>query len=676
MTRLGRRSPVPALKGPVGDPNFASVVALLHCDGSDGGIFTDSSPLGANWNPPVSAISTGTAQFGVSSIQIVTNSYIQASAASSNFAFGSGDFTIEMWVYALVFPTATNYLYDGRPVRTQGFYPSIYCDASGVLNYFTNSAARITATGSPMSANAWHHVAVSKVSGSTKMFLDGTQVGSTYTDSNTYLGAQPLLGGYDFVQAQSFSWTGYLDEARITKGVGRYASNFTPSAVPFDSSDPSYSSVVALLHGDGVGGSTVFTDSGPLAANWVNSQAGPLISTAQAKFGSSSAFITPNHYIYATAAATNFTWGTSDFTIEMWVYSLATQSNTAFIYLNGGTGATPSLSFSATNVPLWTVSGIGVVITGTAISNNAWHHIAISRVSGSTKMFIDGTQAGSTYTDANSYTAPSANAPIIGTSSGNIFPFNGHIDEICFTKGVGRYTSNFTPPSAPYDNTDANYASMVALLHCEDINRSIKFADTSPLATNWNAFTGAGLSNIQSKFGGASAAFGLNGYITPNVNPANFAFGTNNFTIEMWIYVASVTGTQFIYDGRPAATTGFYPQITLSTTTLNYNTNNAIKITAASAVSIGNWYHIAVCRIGTNTKMFVNGTQVGSTFVDSSTYLNTLGRPLIGMNSNNTISSQAWQGEIDEVRITNGVGRYAANFTAPTAPFPSTPLYV
>ncbi len=87
------------------------------------------------------------------------------------------------------------------------------------------------------------------------------------------------------------------------------------------------------------------------------------------------------------------------------------------------------------------------------MSPSTWYHIAVCRASGSTKMFINGTQTGSTYTDANNY---GTSAPLgIGTywSAGSpvtTLTLNGYIDDLRITKGYARYTSNFTPPTTTF----------------------------------------------------------------------------------------------------------------------------------------------------------------------------------------------------------------------------------
>ena len=77
--------------------------------------------------------------------------------------------------------------------------------------------------------NTWHHIALSRSGTSTRLFLDGVQVGSTYTDSNNYLvgASRPIFGASGFNTAD-VNYLGYIDDFRITRGYARYTSTFTP----------------------------------------------------------------------------------------------------------------------------------------------------------------------------------------------------------------------------------------------------------------------------------------------------------------------------------------------------------------------------------------------------------------------------------------------------------------
>jgi hypothetical protein len=162
---------------------------------------------------------------------------------------------------------------------------------------------------------------------------------------------------------------------------------------------------------------------------------------------------------------------------------------------------------------------------------------------------------------------------------------------------------------------------------------------------------------------------GTNMIVYPATNNSSYAFGTSNFTIEFWVYATSVSALAVIYDGRPSLTNGAYPTIFIdSGGIIYYYTNGATQITG-STLSINTWYHIAVARSGTSTKMFVNGTQVGSTYTDTNTYLNSY--PFLASNSF-SVGADYLVGAMTNVRINNTTAVYTSNFTTPTAPL--TPI--
>ena len=140
----------------------------------------------------------------------------------------------------------------------------------------------------------------------------------------------------------------------------------------------------------------------------------------------------------------------------------------------------------------------------------------------------------------------------------------------------------------------------------------------------------------------------------------DFGFGTGNFTIECWVKCNSMTGTKAILDFRSAATE-LAPYLYIDSGNVRYYNNGSNVIAGSTALTAGTWYHIALCKDGSNTRLFVNGTQDGTTYSDGSNYGTT--KPVrIGGDYN---GSNAFPGYIDEVRIST-VSRYTANFTAPT----------
>lgn len=146
-----------------------------------------------------------------------------------------------------------------------------------------------------------------------------------------------------------------------------------------------------------------------------------------------------------------------------------------------------------------------------------------------------------------------------------------------------------------------------------------------------------------------------------------FAFGTGDFTIEFFIYLNSLTSYPTIYDARQTSGSGNGPVIYYETA-LNqiiFFSNGANRITG-SALSTGQWYHIAVSRSGTSTRLFVDGTQVGSTYSDSTNYVVGTSSPTLMVNCDQ--NSGGVNGYISNLRVVKGTAVYTANFTRPSAP--------
>lgn len=261
------------------------------------------------------------------------------------------------------------------------------------------------------------------------------------------------------------------------------------------------------------------------------------------------------------------------------------------------------------------------------------------------------------------------------SGAGNTFP-------AFIKRNVSTVTSNGTLGSAAntdyvvFSNVSTTDAEVTALLHLDGSNGSTTITDSSTLAANWTANGNAALSTSVKKFGTASVALdGNRDYLTPTASTTNFTFGTGAFTIECQFYCTSLAVANVVFDWRPSNTEGFYPNVVVNSDgTIQWYINSSARISSSSgAVTTNTWYHIAVSRSGTSTRLFLNGTQVGSTWTDSSDYICGSGRPFFGANGGVAFGDAV--GYMDEIRITKGVARYTANFTAPTAAFtdPETP---
>jgi hypothetical protein len=206
--------------------------------------------------------------------------------------------------------------------------------------------------------------------------------------------------------------------------------------------DPNFSSVTLLLHMDGSNGSTTFTDSSSSALT-VTANGNAQISTAQSKFGGASGLFDGNgDYLLVPADGTAI--GAGDFTVECFFRIVEGSGYRAIVSFLPNTDQ--YTLYVLNNTLIWYDSG--TQIQSASIPNNTWHHAAVTNSGNTVRVFLDGEQAATTYTSAKNITNQTLR---IGTRGfANSEWFSGYIDEFRLTKGIARYTANFTPPTAPF----------------------------------------------------------------------------------------------------------------------------------------------------------------------------------------------------------------------------------
>jgi hypothetical protein len=204
-----------------------------------------------------------------------------------------------------------------------------------------------------------------------------------------------------------------------------------------------------MLHLDGTNGSTTFTDSSlgtPKTATVVGSAT---IGTAQSKFGGASGnFVTAGSYLnYADHA--DFDVSTGNFTLDFWGWCAAWDGSQIITgkVKNGAAFSGWYLGTTAgRNLTLYTNDNTLVITSSGTLTNSAWNHIAIVTSSGTTTMYINGVSQGTTANQLQYFAAISLGVGGVDLNK----PGTIWIDEYRWSKGVARWTTNFTPPSSPY----------------------------------------------------------------------------------------------------------------------------------------------------------------------------------------------------------------------------------
>lgn len=209
--------------------------------------------------------------------------------------------------------------------------------------------------------------------------------------------------------------------------------------------DANFSSVSLLLPCNGNNGSTIIFDYSGSPKN-VSVFGDTEISTAQSKYYGSSAIFDGSGDYLTVASSADFGFGTGNFTVEYWVRpALSGDTNQVVIDARASNSTTPWLIGHTTGGAIRYYDG-ATVRTGGAMSANTWNHVAWSRSSNVNRIYLNGSQV-STYTSTQNF--GSSNGLTIGSNVlTTVERFNGYISDIRITKGVARYTANFTPPDS------------------------------------------------------------------------------------------------------------------------------------------------------------------------------------------------------------------------------------
>jgi len=649
---------------------------------------TTAAPVTINGSPTLSTTFTpftagtgGSVKFGSS----VSNGYLSLPTNTTAYNIASGvNFTVECWFYLLSTPTGTGLvtaLYPSVITFSLGFSSATLGDGGSNLffGFYTGSWTGIQ-SGSTPTLNTWHHVAACRVGSTVTLYLDGTSVASSASMGGAYPANDGLYIGrrWDAAAGQVY-FDGYITNVRYVIGTAVYTGNFTPSTnlltvtqsanvngnpsaaitsgqtrlLNMNTTASGSRTGVALTNNSTFAGTDLstnnFTPTG--SANW----------SGLSPFGNSypGSFNLVSASSQSLTVATNavFTYGTGDFTMECWVYFNSIGSQQYIIdQRNSGTATAiiPTIYLDSTNVFVYYVNG-SARITGTvSIITNTWYAISIVKSSGSTKLYVNGTQDGSTYTDSNNYAASRVVIGSNGATAGNYL--NGYISNIRLVKGTAVYSANYTPSSIPLTaitNTSLLLTNVGGFQDVSIQGQLISTVGTYPQ-----------LSASVAKYGSQSSVY------TPSsaqyiANQTYLPFGTNDFTIECYVYLNATAILQTIMS-KGTGTTGWVLQINSSNQLVWISGTSTLR-TSTFTFSISNWTNIAIVRSGTTGYMFINGSQQAATYTDTSNY-NQLNSLLIGTDRNIV---NGLNGYLDDIRITNGIARYTTSYTPSTTTFPT-----
>ena len=670
------------------DPYFPYNTFLLNGNGTNGAqnnTFLDSSTnnftITRNGNTTQGSFNPYVGPGCWSNYFDGTGDYLSVSN-NAGLQFGTSDYTVEFWLYQTSFATLSVLLDFRTSNGATGGALQLYTTTAGLLTLYggSSTATLLITAASAISANTWTHIAITRASNSTKLFINGTQSGSTATDSTSY-GLGALWVGAQAGGTTNYT-SGYFSNLRVIKGTAVYTAAFTPPTTPLVATTQT-----TLLTCNNNG----FIDVS--AANNVITRAGDASVSKFSPFtfyqttpASYSGYFDGTGDYLNTPNSAAFSFGAGDFTIETWVYN-TTLSGQQTIVQRRTTGFTTgdwilfcnetagTFSFYAADV-----SGVSAVMSASGLVANAWTHVAVVRNGSTWRIYVNGTQAA---TATSSATIGDNSQPItIGRDNGGgtgRFYFSGSISNLRITKGQALYTSTFTPSTSPLTTTSQGAtAANVSLLTCQSTtfidNSTNAFAITAngnatPKRANPFADTVTGPTPYAAAAYGGSGVF--DGAGDSLVLPANaaFSFGTGNFTIEAWAYPNSSGSYRRIFSQYTGAgATQVFLRQNNDNTLMFYvisSTTVIATITSSSSLTLNAWNHCAVSRNGSTFTLFLNGAVVGTASSASSmpdtSALNAYISTYDGGN-------EVWSGYISNLRVVKGTAVYTGPFVPPAAP--------
>jgi hypothetical protein len=281
-------------------------------------------------------------------------------------------------------------------------------------------------------------------------FSSGSLSGSDQTDgSSQFTFAHTLSSDLTTEGTETLIIELFTDSIRTVQVASASVTILDTSTTPVGGTDPFFSNVSLLLKMD-----SDFSDSS-INNYTVTVNGDTTISSTESKYGGASGYFDGNGDYLTVPTDTELQFGTGDFTIEFWHYLLSKVTNFPCLYSNYNSFTTDSLSIFAGHdtggSAFYQVAMSGVfpaIVSSTSIAYNTWVHVALVRQSGNVNLYINGQQAGSTTNNSNINGV--GGVTYIATTGDTIASsyINGYLDDFRITKGVARYTANFTPPDS------------------------------------------------------------------------------------------------------------------------------------------------------------------------------------------------------------------------------------
>ena len=366
-------------------------------------------------------------------------------ASNAAFTVGTGNLTIEAWIYVTSLSQTFQGILSGRADVASNF-PGLGLVIDNSQLFFTilnvGSGLRDSAT---VPLNQWVHVVGVRSGTNAALFVNGVRKASS-TNSENGTSSDMVVGRY-YPATNNYYFSGYISGARLVKGTAVYDPTQTTITVP--TAPPTAITNTSLLLN--------FTNAGIIDGtmeNVLETVGNAQVSTSVVKYGSGSMFFDGTDDRLSIPTSPNLDFGSGDFTIECWAYNTAFDVDQNQLFERGrfSVGKSYRAWMKATQIVLevnlsGTATGSYTTITATVTNNlNQWYHVAFVRSGSVFSIYRDGQLLATATSTASVFTTTEALSVGGAADGNNNIMMIGYIDDFRITKGVARYLSNFTPP--------------------------------------------------------------------------------------------------------------------------------------------------------------------------------------------------------------------------------------
>jgi hypothetical protein len=611
---------------------------------------------------------------------------------NTNYALSGSSFTVECWVYPTSLAGGNNYYTLIDAALSSGWDLSLKDDGS--VSWQANSIRTDLSAGSITRAK-WHHIAASYSTQTSlvSVFVNGKLIGtSTSVPTNTATVALELGRASNNTQL----FTGYISNVRISKGISRYNTNFTPvtSGLTSDSN-----TMLLTLN------SSVIFDNSSKVNSYTNSNISmtrfsPFTTRSKYTYNNYSAFYGSNASLGINSLSSIELSG-SDFTVEFWAKNIAHSAQNGPVIVIGDSGSANTRFFKTDFGPvscnIFMGAGASALLNQNFLDtpNGSWKHYAFTRRGNTISAFVNGVSAfgaaiGNPVTSVGKRW--SVGNFITSTSNG----MRGYLSNVRVVSGQAIYTGDFTPSTSPLlsssiGSTGSGVAAslsgqVVLLMHntelAEDkssLNSIVTLYGAVPIIVRDSPFSNNETLSAfdytatytQSAHGGSGYFNGTNDFL--RVQPStDFSFGTGDFTIECWYYPTATKKYPTAFEVGNHGTAGGFAAFMQNNTALTPTVYSGAftSPTNTKEIRLNSWNHIVWQRTSGNLKIFVNG--IGSDNAVFSTNLTQSASASVGYAGSQLGAAAAADyysnGYISDVRVVKGTALYASNFTPPTQP--------